>query len=117
MKLPTIRQVTFEITVEPEHIPVRGNAMASGDAATDKRIEDRIIRDSDWNEWAWCMVRVTASFNGFEGDACLGCCSYASERGFRRDGYWPDMKREAFDALLVTMRSAAERLGCNEATL
>lgn len=77
----TLRQITeteatFTIECRPEDVPVRGNVLASGDDALDKRDEDAILAKLDvGNTWAWCTVRVVATWNGFEGEAFLGCCS------------------------------------------
>lgn len=91
-----------DITVEalPEDIPVRGNALASGDDEIDKREEDRIIEDLEWNEWAWCTAKVTVKYEEFEAYEYLGCCSYESEGDFiENSGYYEDMTRSALALL------------------
>ena len=92
----------IEYTVEclPEDAPVRGNAMASGDDAFDREVEDEIIADLESNPWAWCCVKVTARAGGLEGTDYLGCCSYESEEDFRRGGSYEDMKDCATRELL-----------------
>lgn len=104
-------EVTYTLECSPEDIPVRGNAMASGDDEADRADEDRIIADLEsGNEWAWCCAKVTAEWNGFEGKDYLGGCSYASEDDFKRPGgYYDDMKQQALDDLYRTVRSAVER--------
>lgn len=115
-KLPQISDVTFRVICEPEDIPVRGNAMASGDDAADRECEDEIIRRLERGDiWAWCSVTVRAEYRGFLGTDHLGACSYASEKDFREPGgYFDDMCREAFDQLIANMKDAAERLGCDD---
>jgi hypothetical protein len=39
----TLSDVTITLTCEPEDVPVRGNAMASGDDAYDRKVENRIL--------------------------------------------------------------------------
>ncbi len=53
--------ITFEIVVHAEDIPVRGNAMSSGDNELDREVEDAILaRLAQGEEWAWCTVEVIA---------------------------------------------------------
>jgi hypothetical protein len=91
----------IEIYTQPEEIPVRGNALASGDDAEDRAIEDSILsRLEAGDEWAWCMVtvRVTLPCGRFAEDH-LGCCSYDDERDFRAGGYFEDMVSNCMEAL------------------
>lgn len=104
-------EVTFTITVDQDEQSVRGNAMASGDDADDKAVEDEIIARLDCGDvWAWCHVRVTASFAMFEGSDQLGGCSYKDEAEFRSGDYFKDMKQVAFDDMLAKMKAAAVKL-------
>lgn len=102
--------VDFQIECVPEDSPVRGNAMASGDNAFDQECEDKILADLEWNEWAWCTVKVTATFGPWEGTDYLGCCSYQDEEGFKQGGYWKDMQHQAFTDLLAQMDHARTEL-------
>lgn len=88
---------TIEVFAEPEDIPVRGFAMASGDDALDREVENEIMaRVSAGNVWAWAIIEVRASYGGVSASDYLGCCSYKSEVDFisARD-YYPDMVKEA----------------------
>jgi hypothetical protein len=71
------------------------------DEETDARIESDIRRElANGNEWAWCVVRVTAKWGDYEGYAYLGGCSYRDETDFTHpDGYYPQLKTEALDDL------------------
>ena len=109
-------EVTFTIEVLPEEIPVRGNALASGDDDADHDCENKILRALErGNGWAWCCVRVTAAWSALDGEeytGCdsLGCCSYAGEKDFTRGGgYFDDMKREALDNLNKQIEHAEKR--------
>jgi hypothetical protein len=104
--LLTRADVTIHVSCEPEQEPVRGNAMASGDAAVDRETEDAIIAELDrGNEWAWGTVTVRVTWTApsgreYHGDDHLGCCSYADEAAFREPGgYFDDMVERALDAL------------------
>lgn len=99
--LPKIEDVQFEIEVEEDHIPVRGNALASGDDAEDKRVEDEIIaRLENEDVWAWASVRMVATWRGLTADDYLGACCYKDEDDFKKDGYYEDMKNNAYNSLL-----------------
>jgi hypothetical protein len=103
-KLPTIKDVEFTIECMREDMPVKGNAISSGDDDFDKKTEDSIIDAlNNGNEWAWCMVQVTAKYKGIYGYDNLGGCSYKSKEDFMKDGYFEDMKQVAFDNLIENL--------------
>lgn len=94
--------IEYQLHIDQEDIPVRGNAMASGSDAEDKEVEDEILKQLDHgNLWAWCSVTCTAQYKGFEGTDHLGGCSYHSTEEFiQPGGYWEDMKDEARTRLI-----------------
>lgn len=97
-----LNEITYSIKVEEENnIPVRGNAIASGDEDFDKECEDKILLDIDnGNIWAWACVTVTANYRGLEGTEYLGACSYKNEADFCQEGgYYHQMKEEALNDL------------------
>jgi hypothetical protein len=105
-------EVTFTITAEVDELPVRSNAMASGDDAADKETEDEILARLDRGDvWAWACVTVTACWRNWTGSTSLGTCSYANERDFKRDAYYDDMRADALDELNVRVRDAFEITG------
>jgi hypothetical protein len=94
--------IKYRIDVHPEDAPIRGNAIDSGDDEFDAELEAQIARDLEINEWAWCVVKVTAYVSEFpelRGTAYLGGCSYASEQEFRCGDYYKDLVAEAQDEL------------------
>lgn len=99
MKTLTEKEVEFLIECLPEDIEVEGNALASGDKEQDRKAEQEIYRQLEFNPWAWCTVRVIAKWDEFEGDDYLGCCSYDSEEDFKEGGYYEDMKTSALENL------------------
>lgn len=106
MQTPTkLRKLTredVEITIEidNEWLPLRGNAIATGDPDYDRQVEDELLKRLDSGDiWAWCSVTVTARWNGFEGKDHLGGCSYADEEDFKRSGYYDEMVGIAIDEL------------------
>lgn len=92
-------QVVYAIEAEQDDIPIRGNALASGDDELDKQVEDELIeRVNNGDVWAWASVKVTASIPGIdlEGVDYLGGCSYKDEEDFKQPGgYYDGMKNEA----------------------
>lgn len=100
------KDVVYTLDVEMDDLEVRGNALASGDDAEDRRVEDRIIRRlNDGDVWAWASVKVMASWNGIEGVAYLDACSYQDEADFKQPGgYYEDMKAQALDDLKNEIR-------------
>jgi hypothetical protein len=108
----TADEVEFELTVEPEDIPVRGNAMASGDDELDKACEGEILDRLDRGDvWAWAYVKVIAKWNGFSGWAGLGGCCYEDERHFVENSmYYEDLKHEALADLNRVIAEHARKL-------
>ena len=94
---------TAEISVHAkvDDMPVRGNALASGDNALDKKTEDKILERLELDDvWAWASVEVRAEFRGLSASTYLGECSYDSEEDFRASGgYFDDMVAEAIKEL------------------
>lgn len=105
----TVADVVVTISAEPDDLPVRGNAMASGDADADREVEDEILARLDRGDaWAWASVRVRATWTApsgrtYHGDAHLGGCSYADEADFRTGGYYEQMVEEALDDLNASL--------------
>ena len=94
----------IDIRAEFDDIPVRGNALASGDDAEDRAAEDEIIARLEAGDvWAWARVRVTVThpdMPGLDGWDSLGACSYRDEADFIAGGYYDDMVREALRNLI-----------------
>ena len=101
------REATIEILVEPESIPVEGNAIASGDDDYDRRTEERIQERLDSGDvWAWASVTVKGTWRGLTAKDHLGCCNYRNEKDFRRDVYYDDMR----DAVISDLVEQAQEL-------
>ncbi len=106
-------EIEFTLRCEPEQMPYKGNCSAvdeDSDRETEQWIADQL---ASGNEWAWCWVLVEAKIEldgeEFVGSASLGGCSYESEAGFREDQYYQDLKIEARDALISTLRGSGKR--------
>jgi hypothetical protein len=73
---------------------------ASGDDADDEATASEIIaRANNGEVWAWCFVRVTATYRGVSAFDTLGGCSYENEKEFREGGYYEDMVFEVLKQL------------------
>lgn len=109
MKLENImKEVEFTIECMPEDHGPEGEFDLQEDV-------DQIRADMEWNEWAWCIVKVTASIPGLdiEGTDYLGGCSYKNKADFETGGYYEDMKAQALADLCEEykrMRSTIEKL-------
>lgn len=113
LKLRELRadEVAFTLHCHHEDLPVRGNAMASGDDKFDREVEDEIIRRlKDGGIWAWCAVTVEAKWQSFTGEDHLGGCSYASEEEFKTGGYYENMKKNALESLNNSVTEHFEKL-------
>lgn len=100
--METTAHVEITVHARQDDTPVRGNAMASGDDAADREMENWILtRLLDGDEWAWADVEVratlyTESVKRLTASTYLGCCTYDNEAAFRADdGYFTDMAKEA----------------------
>ncbi len=72
----TESEVTFSVELEPCDIPWEGNAVVSGDDAAD-RAQNEWIRGrlETGHQEAWCDLKVTVTWEGFEGTDYLGAVS------------------------------------------
>jgi hypothetical protein len=103
--------VEFTLRADFDDIPVRGNAMASGDDAADKQYEDEILERLDRGDvWAWACVVVEARLPDLPlvGRDSLGACCYKDEKDFKRGGYYDDMCEQAHQELENLVREALE---------
>lgn len=100
-------EITYTIRCEPEDRDYRKEGF---DREAVEWIAENLARG---NAWAWCWVLVEASIEldgeTFVGSASLGGCNYESEALFREDPYFSDLKDEARDALLTTLRQSGKR--------
>ena len=100
MKTLTVNDITWTVTAQFDDIPVRGNAMVSGDADFDREVEDRILsRLEDGDVWAWAMVLVQGEYKGLSASDTLGACNYADQDDFEQGGYYDDMRATVVDSL------------------
>lgn len=104
----TAADVTFTVEIEPEHIPVRGNCLASGDDAADREYEDEILERLECgDESAWCVLVVTATASdGTEGRNTLGCCSLSREYTAKQCAKDQGMHDDALAALNAELAHA-----------
>ena len=107
-------KVTFSLSMAQDDTPLEGNVTAIDDE-TDAENE-RIIRErlQSGDDWAWCVVTVTATLGPWSGRDVLCGCSYLNEKDFRAGGYYDDMQEEAIARLasnLIETVGALEALG------
>lgn len=105
IKVPEITDVTFTIECLPEDTPVMDNAIDTGDKEADKQCEDEILHRLESNEWAWCMVKITATWKTLSESDYLGGCSYDSQKDFiDNSGYYEDMRQAAYKGLISQIK-------------
>ena len=117
MRIRTLnmQDVSFKLDVEQDDHEVRGNAMASGDDALDKEVEDEILaRLNAGDVWAWAYVRVIATYKNFKGSEGLGGCSYANQHDFEHGGYYEQMREDALADLNKTIGAIASNIPWDE---
>lgn len=91
-ELEADRSITIEVIPSFDALPVRGNAMASGDPDLDKQVEEEITdRLAKGDVWAWASVEVKVTKGYLSESEYLGACCYRDEDDFRRGGYFVDM--------------------------
>lgn len=114
MPCKTLSQNDVQIQVEalPECIPVKGNAMCSGDEDFDRQVESEILERLEQDDlWAWATVCVTAEWEGQRETTYLGCCCYEGEEEFRQEGgYFDDMVDEAISNLNRRLQNLYEKM-------
>jgi hypothetical protein len=107
----TAEEVTFEMRVDQDDVPFKGNVMASGDAEVDREVEHWVESQLAYgNEWAWCIVTITARYRNFEGTDTLAGCSYESEEAFKACPYYTDLRAGALDVLNDNMAAQFDEL-------
>ena len=106
-------KLVYTVFADMDDLPVRGNAVDSGDAELDTKVENEILTLLDkGNIWAWASVEVKCSVDidgvTFAGRDCLGACSYKDENDFKNGGYYDQMKEGARRDLLENLRDAVK---------
>lgn len=93
-----LEEASFTVEVQPEDTPIRGNLVVTGDDELDRKEEDTVLAESEWNPWAWCVVKLTGTWHGVSDSFYLGGVVCGGE-----DEFWheiaPDMKHEIADTL------------------
>ena len=106
----TVQDVELVLECLPEDLQIEGNASAI-DPETDRQTVEWIKSKLEaGNEWAWCMVKVTARWNGLEASDSLGACSYKNEEEFKQGGYYEDMVQNVLDELQRQAEAIVDKL-------
>lgn len=107
----TEEEVHFDVDCLPEDDHPLGH-FASGYAEWDKETVADILRRLEWTGWAWCVIKVTASWGGYRVSEYLGGCSYESEKDFTSgdSDYYEQMKSEALAGLNAKLRAEYDKL-------
>jgi hypothetical protein len=108
-------KATVTLSVEQDDTPIEGNASATDDPEDDAEIV-RVIRKrlERGDDWAWCVVTVTATLGPWSSQDSLHGCNYRDERDFRSGGYYEDMVEIALDSLATELLKSIheiEKLG------
>lgn len=111
-KTLTSNDITVLVTAHPEEIPVKGNAICSGDEDFDRQVESEIMKRLEHDDvWAWATVSVAVNWQGLKENEYLGCCCYESEEDFRNNsGYFEEMVDQAITSLNTRLQGLYERM-------
>lgn len=109
-KLNQKPEVVYRIECLPEDSALDG-ALSSGDDAADAALVAELrARLAQGDDWAWCIVKVTATLKVgkwfFVGTDYLSACSYKGEADFA--GLLPAMRQEALADLRRNLAATAE---------
>lgn len=106
-----IPDVSIKLEVRMSDIPVKGNAMASGDDKYDAKVEKQILDrlgSGDISAWFDALVTVSIEWSDdtddyeYSGTDSLGCCNYTSIKQFIKAGdYFKDMVDNAWDSAIA----------------
>jgi hypothetical protein len=97
----SVDEVEISLIAEPEFL----------EPDFDEETNKAVLLDLEDNEWAWCSVCVTATWNNFEGFTYLGGCSYKSAEDFKENSmYYEEMVAEVLDDLNNTLQGVANKL-------
>ena len=108
MKTITEKMVNWKIETLPEDM--HPNDCFGLEPEDQKRVVNSILKDMQWNEWAWCMVKVTGIYNGLTSYTVLGGCNFDDEKQFIECGYFSDMQCEVLDDLNKRAKLLVESL-------
>ena len=108
----TKEEIQIRVTAFPEEMPVKGNAICSGDEDFDREVESEILERLEQDDvWAWATVCVAAEWEGLKESEYLGCCCYEGEEDFRNSsGYFDDMVEEALTNVNRRLQNLYERM-------
>ena len=102
-------KIQYSIETTISEIPIKGNAMASGDPETDIEaetwIQDQLRKG---NDLAWCDVIVKAKIGPFEGCDSLGCVSVKDANELEEMIKEHGMRENAFDHLVQQIEHFGE---------
>lgn len=102
-------EAQISIHVHPEDSSIKGY-IDSGDPVADRQWELEVIAESQWNEWAWCVVEVKARWEGLSASAYLGGVVEKNEESFRANGYFDDLKHEAISELVEQVTKITQKV-------
>lgn len=101
-------KITFSLSMEQDDTPLEGNVSVTDEPEKDAKLERDIAKRLDQgDDWAWCVVTVTAAFGPWSGQDSLHGCSYHDEADFRAGGYFDDMQDEALADLAREINKSA----------
>lgn len=108
----TGNDIKIAVTAFPEEIPVKGNAMSSGDEDFDHQVETAIYERLKMDDiWAWTTVCVTGAWEELTMHEYIGCCCYDSEEDFRNNsGYFEEMVDEILANLNKRIQNLYEKM-------
>src|SRR5258708_9659904 len=93
MKHPDLKDVDFIIELCPELTTPSENVVPIFSKLKDKKTLEWVKREmAKCNLWAWCKIKVWATWKDFRGIDVFSCCRFLNRENFLKSEHYPRMK-------------------------
>jgi len=102
--IPGPEDCRYQMNYEPETSSIRE---AFRECLSEEQINS-LIEEAARSVSAWFQVECVCTWNGFQENSFLGCCSYESLEAFERGPCFEGLKKEAYEQLIAAMQGFAD---------
>jgi len=100
-------EIQYKIEAEQDDTPILGNLCCTDDPEQDTKEENEVFRRlNNGDIYAWCLIKVTASFGRFSYSDYLGGNSLKDEKEVEEQVEYHGMKQEARLGLIEEIKQA-----------